>query len=119
MLRPASRALVDKARDLAAKGEMQEAVTHFERATSLEPTAESLLALGEARLKLKQPERAIVPLAAAATFDPQGPALTLLAEILMTLRHTALAHEIAIRALARDTNDRRAREVFVATQKDA
>lgn len=118
MPRPASRLLVEKAKELIEKGQFAEAAKNLDRAVSLNPTADVLVLLGEARMKQRQPEKAIVPLAAAATFDPAGPGLSLLAETLMVLRKTEVAHEMAIRALARDSTDKRAREVFVATQKD-
>jgi hypothetical protein len=66
-------------------------------------------------LKKGEPKRAIIPLAAATTLNTQVRAPSLLAEALLALGNELDAHRIALFALDREPNNKRARFVFERT----
>src|SRR6185295_6596283 len=84
--RPASSRLVHKAQQQLEKGELAAAAKTLLRAVELDPHPAALERLGEIWMKLNQPERAIIPLAAAVTLDPKGGAASTLAHVFMRLR---------------------------------
>ena len=116
--RPASARLVHKALQQAERGEVKAAVKTLQRAVDLDPRAAPLERLGEMWLELNQPERAIIPLAAAVTLDPKGGAAASLAFAFMRLRREREANAMAKIALKRRPGDRKALEVFEATRDD-
>ncbi len=115
--RPASSRLVDKALQQADRGEFLAAAWTLQRAVDLDPRPASLEQLGEIWLKLNQPERAIIPLAAAVTLDQEGGAAASLAFAFMRLRREGEAHAMATIALRRRPGDRKALEVLEATRE--
>ncbi|MBK5256980.1 MAG: hypothetical protein JJE39_13190 [Vicinamibacteria bacterium] len=115
--RPASSRLVHKALQQADRGDLQAATKTLQRAVELDPRAAPLERLGEMWLKLNQPERAIIPLAAAVTLDQKGGAAASLAFAFMRLRREREAHAMAMIALARRPGDRKALEVLQATRE--
>jgi tetratricopeptide (TPR) repeat protein len=115
--RPASSRLVDKAMHQADHGDLQAAAKTLQRAVDLDPRPGPLERLGEMWLKLNQPERAIIPLAAAVTLDQRGGAASTLAHAFMRLRREREAHAMALIALARRPGDRQALEVLEATRE--
>lgn len=115
--RPASSRLVHKALQQADRGEYETAARTLQRAVDLDPRPASLERLGELWLKLNQPERAIIPLAAAVTLDQEGGAAASLAFAFMRLRREREAHAMALLALARRPGDRKALEVLEATRE--
>jgi len=116
--RPASSRLVNKARQQAERGELAAAAKTLQRAVDLDPQPAALEMLGELWMKLHQPERAIIPLAAAATLDPKGGGAAALAHVFMRLRREREAHAMATIALERRPGDRQALEVLEATRDD-
>lgn len=116
--RPASSRLVHKAQQQAEKGEVAAAVKTLQRAVDLDPHPVALEMLGSLWLKLNQPERAIIPLAAAVTLDTKGGAAVALAHVFMRLRREREAHAMAALALERHPGDRQALEVLEATRDD-
>lgn len=115
--RPASTRLVVKALQQSDKGELAAAAKTLQRAVDLDPNPRALERLGEIWLKLNQPERAIIPLAAAVTLDPRGSGASTLAVAFMRLRREREAHAMAKLALARDPEDRQALEVLETTRE--
>ena len=118
MSRPASSRLVFKGQQQAARGEFAAAAKSLQRAVELDPHPVALQLLGETWMKLNQPERAIIPLAAAVTLDRKGGAAALLAHAFMRLRREGEAHAMATLALKRRPGDRYALEVLEATRDD-
>ena len=115
--RSASTRLVHKALHQREKGDLAAAAKTLQRAVDLDPQASALERLGETWIKLNQPERAIVPLAAAVTLDPKGGAASLLALAFMQLRREHEAFAMATQALKNNPEDRQAREVLEATRE--
>ncbi len=116
--RPASSRLVHKAQQQTERGELAAAVKTLQRAVDLDPHPVALEMLGGLWMKLNQPERAIIPLAAAVTLDPKGGAAASLAHVFMRLRRESEAHAMAMIALQRRPGDRQALEVLEATRED-
>jgi Flp pilus assembly protein TadD len=116
--RPASTRLVHKGLQQAEKGELAAAVKTLQRAVDLDPHPVALELLGDLWVRLNQPERAIIPLAAAVTLDPKGKAASGLAHVFMRLRREREAHAMATIALARRPGDKTALEVLEATRDD-
>jgi tetratricopeptide (TPR) repeat protein len=116
--RPASSRLVHKAQQQADKGELAAAIRTLQRAVDLDPHPAALELLGGLWVKFNQPERAIIPLAAAVTLDPRGGAAAALAHVFMRLRREREAHAMATIALERRPGDRSALEVLEATRDD-
>ena len=114
--RPASSRLVHKAQQQVEKGELAAAVKTLQRAVDLDPHPIALEMLGDLWMKLNQPERAIIPLAAAVTLDVKGGAAAALAHVFMRLRREREAHAMATIALERRPGDRQALEVLEATR---
>jgi len=84
----------------------------------LDPHPVALELLGDLWMKLYQPERAIIPLAAAVMLDQKGGAASALAHVFMRLRREREAHAMARLALERRPGDRSALEVLEATRDD-
>ena len=84
--RPASSRLVHKALQQADRGDLAAAAKTLQRAVDLDPHPAALERLGDIWVRLNQPERAIIPLAAAVTLDPNGGAPSALAHVFMRLR---------------------------------
>ncbi|MEO8500708.1 MAG: hypothetical protein ABI565_07320 [Vicinamibacteria bacterium] len=116
--RPASSRLVHKATQQIDKGDLAGAVKTLQRAVDLDPHPVALEMLGGLWMTLNQPERAIIPLAAAVTLDPKGSAAAALAHVFMRLRREREAHAMATLALERRPGDRQALEVLEATRDD-
>ena len=116
--RPASSRLVNKARQQAEKGDLAAAVKTLQRAVDLDPHPIALEMLGGLWMKLNQPERAIIPLAAAVTLDRKGGAAAALAHVFLRLRREKEAHAMATLALDRRPGDRQALEVLEASRED-
>jgi tetratricopeptide (TPR) repeat protein len=114
--RPASSRLVRKAQQQIAAGDLAPATKTLQRAIDLDPHPAALELLGDLWMKLQQPERAIIPLAAAVTLDPKGGAASALAHVFMRLRREREAHAMAMLALHRRPGDRSALEVLEATR---
>lgn len=115
--RPASSRLVHKAQQMSERGEYAAAVKVLQRAVDLDPQPAALQLMGDLWMKLNQPERAIIPLAAAATLDPKGGAAAALAHVFLRLRREPEALAMAKVALARRPGDRQALEVIEATRE--
>lgn len=115
--RPASSRLVHKAQQQVEKGDLSAAVKTLQRAVDLDPHPAALEMLGGLWMKLNQPERAIIPLAAAVTLDAKGGAASALAHVFMRLRREPEAHAMATLALSRRPGDRQALEVLEATRE--
>lgn len=116
--RPASSRLVHKAQQQIAAGDLAAAAKTVQRAVDLDPHPAALELLGDLWMKLNQPERAIIPLAAAVTLDQKGGAASALAHVFMRLRREREAHAMAKLALDRRPGDRSALEVLEATRDD-
>ncbi len=116
--RPASTRLVHKGQQQAERGDLSAAVKTLQRAVDLDPHPVALELLGDLWVRLNQPERAIIPLAAAVTLDQNGGAASALAHVFMRLRREREAHAMASIALARRPGDRSALEVLEATRDD-
>jgi tetratricopeptide (TPR) repeat protein len=115
--RSAASRLVIKAVQQIDRGELAAAAKTLQRAVDLNPHPAALERLGDLWLKLNQPERAIVPLAAAATLNPKGGATSALAHAFMRLRRETEAYAMATLALSRRPGDRQALEVIEATRE--
>lgn len=115
--RPASTRLVTRALQQADKGDLAAAAKSLQRAVDLDPHPRALERLGEIWMKLNQPERAIIPLAAAVTLDPKGSGASMLAVAFMRLRREKEAHAMATLALQRHPEDRQALEVLETTRE--
>ena len=116
--RPASSRLVHRGQQQADRGDLAAAAKTLQRAVELDPQPAALELLGDLWMKLNQPERAIIPLAAAVTLDRKGGAAATLAHVFMRLRREREAHAMAALALDRRPGDRRALEVLEATRDD-
>jgi tetratricopeptide (TPR) repeat protein len=99
-------------------GDLNVAVTQLEASVSAFPHYKALELLGEAWLKKGEPQRAVVPLAAATTLNRQVRAPSLLAETLLVLGDRLQAHRVAQLALERDPHNRKARAVLAATAEE-
>jgi tetratricopeptide (TPR) repeat protein len=108
--------MVHKGQQQAERGDLAAAAKTLQRAVELDPHPAALELLGNIWMKLNQPERAIIPLAAAVTLNQQGAAATALALAFMQLRREREAHAMATIALARRPGDRQALEVLEATR---
>jgi len=97
-------------------GDVEGAITELQRSADAYPHFKTLELLGQAWLLLGKPERAVVPLAAATTLNPQATAPSLLAEALAAIGEEILAHRVALLTLERDPRNKRARSVKEATQ---
>jgi tetratricopeptide (TPR) repeat protein len=115
--RPASTRMVLKAQQQVEKGDLSTAAKTLQRAIDLDPQPAALLLLGDIFMKLRQPERAIIPLAAAVTLDQGSRAKAALANVFMRLRREREAHAMAELALKDDPSDRLALEVLEATRE--
>ena len=98
-------------------GDLDEAISLLEVSVAANPHFKTLELLGEALLRAGDPKRAIVPLAAATTLNDQVRAPSLLAEALEANGNAIDAHRIALLALKRDPNNRKARSVHDATRE--
>lgn len=116
--RPASSRLVLKGQQQAERGDLAAAAKTLQRAVELDPHPFALEMLGGVWVKLNQPERAIIPLAAAATLDTKGSAPSALAQVFLRLRREKEAHAMATIALERNPGDRQAKEVLEATRDE-
>lgn len=116
--RPAASQLALKAAQQATRGELGAAAKSLQRAIDLDPRPATLEQLGDVWMKLNQPERAIVPFAAAATLDPKGGAAASLAFAFMRLRRHKEALTLANQVLKKRPGDRVALEVVQATRED-
>lgn len=114
--RTAASRLVIEAMQQIDQGDLEAAAKTLQRAVDLNPHPAALERLGDLWLRLNQPERAIVPLAAAATLNPEGGATAALAHAFMRLRRESEAHAMAMLALTRRPGDRQALEVIEATR---
>jgi tetratricopeptide (TPR) repeat protein len=114
--RPASSRLVHRGQQQAERGDLPSAAKTLQRAVELDPQPAALELLGALWIRLNQPERAIIPLAAAITLDPKGGAASALAHAFMLLRREREAHAMATLALERRPGDRQALEVLEATR---
>lgn len=103
---------------MAERGEYSAASKTLLRAVELDPQPAALQLLGDIWMKLNQPERAIIPLAAAVTLDPNGSAPAALAFVFLRLRRETEARNMAKIALERRPGDRQALEVLEATRED-
>ncbi len=113
---PASSRLVHRALQQADRGDLAAAAKTLQRAVDLDPHPAALERLGDIWVRLNQPERAIIPLAAAVTLDQKGGAAAALAHVFMRLRRHREAHAMATLALSRRPGDRQALEVLEATR---
>jgi tetratricopeptide (TPR) repeat protein len=105
-------------REKLAVGDIEGAIALFEESAQIEPHFKTLELLGEAWLRLGQPKRAVVPLAAATALNEQVRAPSLLAEALLALGDQILAHRIAEIAIAREPNNKKAGAVLEATRAE-
>jgi tetratricopeptide (TPR) repeat protein len=96
-------------------GDLDAAIKHFESSVAQDPHFKALELLGESWLRKGEPKRAIVPLAAATTLNAQVRAPSLRAEALLALGNDLDAHRMALLALDRDPNNKRARTVLEIT----
>ena len=108
----------ERGRALLESGDFVRAAAAFEASVSRWPHFKSLELLGEAFMRVGEPQRAIVPLAAATTLNAQVRAPSLLAEALLSIGDRLKAHEIAKLALSREPNNKRAKAVFDQTKAD-
>lgn len=115
--RERSREAYEKARRLLNEGALAEAINELKLSVAEYPHFKALELLGEAWLRKGEPLRALVPLAAASMLNTQVRAPSLLAEALLALGETIDAHRIALVALQRDPKNRKAKDVFDATQE--
>jgi tetratricopeptide (TPR) repeat protein len=107
-----------RGRSLLAAGDVSGAIAHLENSVAAYPHFKLLELLGEAWLKGGEPQRAIVPLAAATTLNRQVRAPSLLAEALLAAGDRIKAYEVARLALDRDPHNRKARVVLDATEAE-
>ena len=96
-------------------GALDAAISHLEASIAEYPHFKALELLGDLWLRKGEPRRAIVPLAAATTLNPQVRAPSLLAEALLALGDQLEAYRVAQLALDRDPNNEKARSVKQAT----
>ena len=109
----------EKGRALLDSGDVAGAIARFELSIARAPHFKTLELLGDAFIRIGEPRRAIVPLAAATTLNAQVRAPSLLAEALLATGDRQGAHRIAALALERDAGNRKARAVFDATREFA
>ncbi len=108
----------EEGRVLLDSGDIAGAITSLEASIAHSPHFKTLELLGEAYLRVGEPSRAIVPLAAATTLNAQVRGPSLLAEALLASGERLKAHEIAKLALDREPSNKRARAVFNATNDE-
>lgn len=114
-LRDPASELYDAGRALLEAGDLPGAIDTLAASASEYPHFKTLELLGEAWLRSGDAKRAIVPLAAATALNAQVRAPSLLAEALLALGDDLKAHEIAMLALERDPNNKKAATVLRAT----
>lgn len=107
--------LYAKGRDLMAAGNFATARQVFEESVALYPHFKTLELLGECLLKLDEPWRAIIPLAAATALNKQVRAPSLLAEAFLACGEPDKARNAAQVALLRDPNNRAANRILNQT----
>jgi hypothetical protein len=110
-----ARLMYEAGRAKLERGELETAVAELQRSAEAYPHFKTLELLGETWLRLGNPVRAAVPLAAATTLNRQARAPSLLAEALMKMGDEILAHRVALVALERDPGNRPALSVKEAT----
>jgi uncharacterized protein HemY len=93
-------------------GRLREAVEAFQLSAAASPHFKTLELLGECYLRIGEPERAVVPLAAATTLNAQSRAPSILAEVFERLGDSERAGEMAREALRRDAANKRALAVL-------
>jgi tetratricopeptide (TPR) repeat protein len=100
------------ARALLGGGDLEGAIAHLEVSAAADPHFKTLELLGEAWLRLGKPDRAVEPLAIAATLNRQVRAPSLLAQALLESGDVARAQDTARIALERHPNNKVARRVL-------
>jgi hypothetical protein len=103
---------------LLESGDLAGAIEQFEHSVAEYPHSKTLELLGEALLRKGEPLRALVPLAAATTLNRQVRAPSLLAEALVAVGEPLQAHRVALLALERDPQNRRALAVRDSTSAE-
>jgi tetratricopeptide (TPR) repeat protein len=98
-------------------GALEEAVVRFRESIAQWPHFKTLELLGECFLRLKRPQEAIVPLAAATALNRQGRAPTLLAQAFLDLGTYRDAFDQAEEALRRAPGNKLALEVRQAARQ--
>jgi tetratricopeptide (TPR) repeat protein len=110
-----ARKSYDAGRSALEAGDLSAAIAELEASVNAFPHLKALELLGEAWLKKGEPQRALVPLAAATTLNAQVRAPSPLAKALLAMGDPLGAHRIVQLALQRDPNNKKARAVFEAT----
>jgi hypothetical protein len=113
-----ARDLYEAGRRCLDAGDLEGAVTHFERSAGAFPHFKALELLGEAWLLRGVPLKAIAPLAAATTLNGQGRAPALLAQALFGIGEHIDAHKMACLALDRAPGNKAATTVLEATRAE-
>ncbi len=106
-----NRELYNRARAAMDAGQLETAVGLFHQSIDASPHFKALELLGQCLMALGRPQKAIVPLAAAATLNNGVRAPALLAELFWELGQKTDAAQLAEIALARDPNNKKARTV--------
>jgi uncharacterized protein HemY len=99
-------------------GRLRDAVEAFRRSVDVAPHFKTLELLGECYARLGEPERAVVPLAAATTLNRQSRAPSILAEVFERLGDVDSAAEMARIALDRNAQNKRALAVLARIGKE-
>jgi len=111
-----ARELYEAGRAALQANDLETAIRQLEESIAQYPHFRALELLGEAWLKKGEPQKALVPLAAAATLNGQVRAPSLLAEALLALGNEVEAYRIAQLALSRDASNKKAQAVADATR---
>lgn len=104
--------LYQAGRDAMEHGELERAIELFRRSAAVYPHFKALELWGECHLRREEWTAAIVPLAAAATLNPQPRAPALLARALQRAGDPRRAREAARLALSRSPTNRLALEIL-------
>ncbi len=112
-------ALYLRGREAMSRSDFAAAISLFEQSARLRPHHKTLELLGECRMHVGDHIGAIVPLAASTTLNRGVRSPSLLAEAFATLGCYGDARAMAVEALSRDPNNRRAAAVLEALPEDA
>lgn len=107
-----AKQLYEKGGKCMQAGRLAEAVEHFAASARDQPHFKTFELMGECLLAMNQPDKAVLPLAAATCLNRGVRACALLAKSFYELGVKSLASHFAILALERDSDNRLAKSIL-------
>ena len=113
-----SQELYESGRRLMDERQFERAIEFFRESCSLGPHFKTLELEGECLVMIGKSREAIVPLAAAATLNSGVRAISLLADVYLTLGEFERSKHFALEALKRDSKNKLALQILNTVAAD-